>query len=268
MRTKLLAGGRLRDATLLAVLGYAGTRPQEALALEWRHVRERTLLVECALSDGQLKALKNRRQPRTIDLLEPLRDDLDAWRAETDPPPTVPVFPSASGEFWRASDWRNWRKRIYGPTAEAVGLDGARPYDLRHAFASLLIHEGRLSIVEIAEQLGHNPTVCLDTYGHVMRELAGGERISAEAQIVLAREAVADGRSHGAHFRSSDDLTTGPDRAAERARPAPPRRGRVRPTSRGTRASRARRSGTCLRAHLIRCARAAAPGPGGLGCAR
>ena len=54
------------------MLGYAGLRPQEALALEWRHVRERTLLVERALSDGQLKALKNRRQPRTVALLAPL----------------------------------------------------------------------------------------------------------------------------------------------------------------------------------------------------
>src|SRR5689334_19148449 len=51
--------------------------------------------------------------------------------------------------------------------------------DLRHAFASLLIHEGRKSIVEIAEQLGHNPTVCLDTYGHVTRELASADRIGA-----------------------------------------------------------------------------------------
>jgi integrase len=95
MRATLLAEGRLRDATLLVVLGYAGMRPQEALALEWRHVRERTLLVERALSDGQLKALKNRRQPRTVELLAPLREDLDAWRCATSSPPTAPVFPAA-----------------------------------------------------------------------------------------------------------------------------------------------------------------------------
>ena len=81
MRARLLDDGQLRDATLLVVLAYAGLRPQEALALEWRHVRERTLLVERALSDGQLKALKNRRQPRTVELLAPLREDLAAWRA-------------------------------------------------------------------------------------------------------------------------------------------------------------------------------------------
>jgi integrase len=190
MRARLLVDGRLRDATLLVVLGYAGLRPQEALALEWRHVRERTLLVDRALSDRQLKALKNRRQPRTVALLAPLNEDLTAWRETTVAAPTAPVFPAASGGFWRATDWRNWRKRIYKPTAEAVGIDGARPYDVRHAFASLLIHEGRLSVVEIAAQLGHNPTVCLDTYAHVMAEQVGGERVGAEEQIALARSAL------------------------------------------------------------------------------
>src|SRR3954467_15244872 len=187
MRALLLERGRVCDATLVSILAYAGLRPQEALALEWRHVRERTLLVERALSDGELKVLKNRRQPRTIKLLAPLRSDLADWRNTAPSPLAGPVFPASSGGFWRSSDWRNWRKRIYRPVAEAVGIDGARPYDLRHAFASLLIHEGRLSVVEIAAQLGHNPTVCLDTYGHVMAEQDGGERVSAEEQIASAR---------------------------------------------------------------------------------
>jgi integrase len=198
MRARLLADGRLRDATLLVVLAYAGLRPQEALALEWRHVRERTLLVERAVSDGQLKVLKNRRQPRTIALLAPLREDLAAWRrASGSALPTAPVFPAASGSFWRATDWRNWRKRTYKPVAESVGLASARPYDLRHAFASLLIHEGRLSVVEIAAQLGHNPTVCLDTYAHVMAEERDGEHVSAEEQILQAREALLNAEAEG-----------------------------------------------------------------------
>jgi integrase len=120
-----------------------------------------TLLVERALSDGQLKALKSRRQPRTVTLLAPLIEDLDEWRDASAARLAAPLFPSGSGGFWRATDWRNWRKRVYRPTAQAVGIDSARPSDLRHAFASLLIHEGRMSVVEIAAQLGHNPTVCL-----------------------------------------------------------------------------------------------------------
>jgi hypothetical protein len=64
----------------------------------------------------------------------------------------------------------------------------AAPYDLRHSFASLLIHERRLSIVAIAHQLGHNPNVCLSTYAHVMSELDDARGTSAEDQIRSARE--------------------------------------------------------------------------------
>ena len=74
MRARLLEQGELRDATLLAVLAYAGLRPQEALALEWRHVRERTLLVERALSDGQLKGSRTAGSRAPSTLLAPLRD--------------------------------------------------------------------------------------------------------------------------------------------------------------------------------------------------
>ncbi len=93
----------------------------------------------------------------------------------------------SDGGFWRETDWRNWRRRVFRPAAESAGLAGARPYDLRHSFASLLIAEGRLSIVEIAAQLGHNPTVCLDIYGHVMAERGSGEKATAEALIWAAR---------------------------------------------------------------------------------
>ena len=41
-------------------------------------------------------------------------------------------------------------------------MSGMRPYDLRHAFCSLLIAEG-LSVVEVARQAGHAPTMTLDT---------------------------------------------------------------------------------------------------------
>ena len=35
---------KLRDRTLVSVLAYAGLRPEEALALEWQHIRARTIL--------------------------------------------------------------------------------------------------------------------------------------------------------------------------------------------------------------------------------
>jgi integrase len=60
------------------------------------------------------------------------------------------------------------------------------PYDLRHAFASLQIRAG-MSIPELAEQLGHSPQMTVMTYTHVIRELKGEPRMSAEKQINRAR---------------------------------------------------------------------------------
>ena len=76
-----------------------------------------------------------------------------------------------------------------GRRRRAAGVEDPRPYDLRHSFASLLIHEGRHSIVEIAAQLGHNPTTCLSSYAHVIAELQEAPRVPAEQQIRLARGA-------------------------------------------------------------------------------
>ena len=77
------------------------------------------------------------------------------------------MFPRADGAAWSDYDFRNWRKRVFQKTAKAVGLSLSRPDDLRHAFVSLLLAEGR-TVADIAAQAGHSPTMTLDTYGHVI----------------------------------------------------------------------------------------------------
>ena len=188
MRAALRAQKRLRDATLISLLAYAGLRPGEALALEWRHVRERTILVEQAVALGEVKETKTG-QTRTVRVLPPLASDLNEWRlASGRPEPRVLVFPRPQGAVWSDTSYRNWRRRIFAPAAEAAGLDASRPYFLRHLFCSLLLAEGA-SVVEVARQAGHSPAMTLSTYGHVIEELEGAERRSAEAVVRAAREA-------------------------------------------------------------------------------
>ena len=99
IRAWLQEHGGPRDAVLVSVLAYAGLRPQEALALRWRNVRERTLLVEAAVAHGTLKGQKTGRPPRTVKLLAPLRQDLAEWRlASGRPDGEAFVFPAADGE--------------------------------------------------------------------------------------------------------------------------------------------------------------------------
>jgi integrase len=175
----------LRDATLISVLAYAGLRPEEALALGWSHVRFNTLLIERKLVRGQLVAgQKNKRTIRTVNLLRPLADDLRAYARHAGRDGLV--FPKPDGGPWLDHDFRNWRKRVFRPAAEACGLPALRPYDLRHSFASLLIHEGK-PLMEIAEQLGHSVETLLRHYAHLIAEMAGQPPISAERAIQDAR---------------------------------------------------------------------------------
>jgi len=59
-------------------------------------------------------------------------------------------------------------------------------HDLRHSFASLLIHEG-VSVLEVARQLGNSPDVTLTTYAHVFEEFEPAARVTAGDAIEAAR---------------------------------------------------------------------------------
>jgi integrase len=174
-----------RDAVLVSVLAYVGLRPGEALALRWSDVGERTVLVERANDDGTLKTTKTGRR-RSARLMSPARADLTAWRlASGRPGDDTLIFPNRGGGAWREHDWRNWRRVKFQPAARALGIN--RPYDLRHAAASLWLAEGR-SVVEVAAWLGHSPTMTLATYAHVIEELRDAPRVDAEEAIRQARD--------------------------------------------------------------------------------
>jgi integrase len=85
------------------------------------------------------------------------------------------------------TDRSNWRQRIFYPAAEKAEVGPLRPYDLPHAFVSLLLREG-LSVVDVARQAGHSPTMTTSTYAHLIDELEGTERRSAEPEIRAARD--------------------------------------------------------------------------------
>jgi hypothetical protein len=105
--------------------------------------------------------------------------------------PDTLLFARRDGSPWRLDDWDNWRNRHFHEATRAVGLGTPRPYDLRHSFASLLIREQRVSIVDLADMLGHAPTMTLDTYSHVMREHRGQPPVAAETWITTADAASA-----------------------------------------------------------------------------
>lgn len=183
---KMRVGSSPRDAALLSVLAYAGLRPGEALALRWGDVREQTLLVERSISLGQEADTKTGAH-RAVRLLAPLRADLLDYRMRCGRPGDADlVFPGHDGAPWSEPAYQSWRRRAFRRALDAAGVERARPYDLRHSFASLLLHEGR-SVIYVARQLGHDARLTLTRYGHVIEELDGSPNTDAEAAIRAAR---------------------------------------------------------------------------------
>lgn len=200
----LRAAATERDAVLISVLAYAGLRPGEALALRWGAVRERTILVERSLSMGVETDTKTTAH-RTVRLLSPLATDLREWRMRCGrPDDEALVFPSPEGRPWTQEAYKSWVRKGFDRAAAAAGIgrrpqekppngrrrtkrrSTARPYDLRHSFASLLLHEGR-SVIYVARQLGHGAQLTLSTYGHVIDELEDAPHQDAETTILAAR---------------------------------------------------------------------------------
>jgi integrase len=157
--------------------------------MRWEDVRERTLLVRRAASFGEEKSTKTNAN-RTVRLLGPLRRDLVEWRLACGRSADgALIFPSDDAAIWSKPAYQSWRRRAFKRALSAAGVEHARPYDLRHSFASLLLHEGR-SVIYVARQLGHDARLTLARYGHVMDELEDMPNAEAEAVIEAARQAL------------------------------------------------------------------------------
>lgn len=186
MRQYFLTQGRVRDATLLSVLAYAGLRPGEALALRWADIGPKTIYVCKSNSNGKIQGTKTGVN-RNVTILQPLRDDLTQLMMHAgNPAPSALIFSKFEGELLNTEDWSNWRNRIFKPASTHAGFDSARPYDLRHTFVSLLIEEGR-SPIYTAIQAGHSAAMTLNTYGHVFAEYVDEPGVPAIERIMRAR---------------------------------------------------------------------------------
>jgi integrase len=174
-----------RDAIAVLLMGYAGLRPEEVWALRWGDVGN-VLVVDRAFTGGELRTTKTRRR-RTVPIISALGEDLEAYRPKVAGRDEL-ICPSEAGSF---VDHRNWASRVWRPTVSGLGIE-ARPYDLRHSFASLAIHAGE-SVVTVAAWMGHaSATTTLDHYGHLIEDARAAPRVSMDEAVADARARILD----------------------------------------------------------------------------
>jgi hypothetical protein len=186
----------LRNATLISVLAYAGLRPHEAVAeLRWEGIGEDFI---------QVYSSKTKRSRTVPALIKPLMADLAAWKKATTASTAAKalVFPDKHGEPWSKTAQGNFRNREFKPRAP----EGARIYDLRHGYASLLIREG-VDPAEVAERMGHSLTMTTAHLagGDTLRQLSGRQisrdRTATPSRVISEAPASADSDGRRRHQR-------------------------------------------------------------------
>lgn len=167
--------GDLADACgpyrlLVLVLAYTGLRWGEATALRVGHVDLKTgrIGVLDAVSEisGRLvfDSPKNH-QVRSVPVPKFICDQLAGHIVGRAPDDLV--FRSPQGAVLRGS---NFRRRCFDRAADAVGLPGLVPHELRHTASSLAISAGA-NVKGVQAMLGHaSATQTLDRYGHLFAD--------------------------------------------------------------------------------------------------
>ena len=150
-------------------------------------MRDHVIVVERSYSYGQLRMGKTATALRTVEIIPPLADDLAAFRPAR-PEPGALVFPNERGGF---IDWHAWRRRVWYPACERARVTPRpSPYDCRHGYVSMLLHEHR-SLPYVAASVGHaSASMTLDKYAHALHEAQLATAVSMVDAIKDARRRV------------------------------------------------------------------------------
>lgn len=177
---------------LVFVAAYGGLRWGELGGLQRRHVDLGTgvVLVEQKLGEVngvlEIDAPKTDAGRRSVALPALAVDELERHlRANVEPLATSLVFTAVEGGHLRRS---NFRRRVWTPATEAVGVVGFRFHDLRHTGATLAASTGA-PLRALMSRMGHSTPVAALRYQHLV---AGQDSQIAAALDVAARSIAGD----------------------------------------------------------------------------
>lgn len=166
-----VASGRFR--TLVLVLGYCGLRFGEATALRVGDVNLATRRVRVQRSvtnvagTGLVEGATKNHSARTVPVPKFLVPLIATEIGDRDG--SALLFPSRRGGWLSVGEVR-W---VFDTAAEAVGVGGLTPHELRHTCASLAIAAGA-NVKVLQGLLGHKTaTLTLDRYGHLFPDDLG-----------------------------------------------------------------------------------------------
>lgn len=172
--------------SLVEFLFFTGCRPSEAIALQWKHITERFILFEQAITISEsghtLKSGLKTQPQRRFPINEQLRVILTAIAPDT-PCPSAFIFRSRKGGIIDFGNFLNhaWKgyknrhgKQIDGIITQLVkqGIvsEYRKPYQCRHTFITLCL-ESDIDAKDIARWVGNSPRVIYEHYAGGKKDL-------------------------------------------------------------------------------------------------
>ena len=151
-----------------------GCRPEEAVALQWKHITidcTKINFIEAIPCDTGIRGATKNKKTRIF----PCNPKLQSFLQRIKPEKLLPdllVFPSPRGQIL---DRHNFSNRIWKPVIEALvkeqKLEKYLPqYNTRHTFITLALEHG-LDAKDVARLVGNSPEIIYRHYAGTKREL-------------------------------------------------------------------------------------------------
>lgn len=160
-------------ANYVRFLFFTGARPSEVIALQWKHISNKSICLEQAVVRSSPKGLivkqglktQNKRMfPVNAQLLELL----NSMRQNLEINPDDLVFPAPTGKW---IDIHNFRNRAWKTIMSSLEIEYRKPYQTRHTFVTMAL-EADVSISQIARWVGNSPQVIMECYAGTIRKVA------------------------------------------------------------------------------------------------
>lgn len=158
---------------LVHFLFSTGSRPSEAVALQWKHVTDNLRFInfeQAVIWDGRKRALRQglkTQERRKFPCNPSLQALLKSIKPEHCNPESL-VFPGFHGAAFL--DLASFRKNVWKPVLEGLGIQYRKVYQTRHTFITLALENG-LDAKDVARLVGNSPEVIYRHYAGNKREL-------------------------------------------------------------------------------------------------
>ncbi len=159
-------------ASYVKFLFHTGCRPEEAIALKWKHIeKNRIYFCEAVATDVRIRKSTKTHEPRYFPINVELQRILDNIRPQGSKPEDL-VFPARNG---KELDTHNFLNRVWKPVIKQLVTAGKvkeylPQYNCRHTFITLCLEDG-ISSRRVAEWCGTSVAVIEEHYAGTINHI-------------------------------------------------------------------------------------------------